>query len=345
MQKTTTGGRWLAIVAGTIATGGALAILTQDAIRTGNWTLEHGLLPILVAVSIVAGLLMTHAARARKPFAALGFFIVAAAATWGTLYTSIGKQAEVAGAKEIAAAERVRLRGERTKAQEMLDEERKAKARECRSGRGKRCEGIQASVSTYEHAVAGIDAQVEKLGPETPVNGKAQKMAELVAALTGKDKARLQHVFELVEPVTYSLIFELCAMVAFHFAFGHRAPAKVPAQPAPAVPSEKPKGPTGSGPNKPRRTVRKQVLRTVGQSSGTVVPFTRERARADIKARLGRSETIPSQDTLAGEWNRPKSTVSGWLTAWEADGTIPARVVEGRRKTLGANVTPIRLSA
>ena len=39
----------------------------------------------------------------------------------------------------------VNVERERSKAQEMLDEERKAMARECTSGKGRKCEGVQAA--------------------------------------------------------------------------------------------------------------------------------------------------------------------------------------------------------
>jgi hypothetical protein len=47
------------------------------------------------------------------------------------------------GAQTIAQRIAVNVERERSKAQEMLDEERKAMARECATGKG--CEGVQAA--------------------------------------------------------------------------------------------------------------------------------------------------------------------------------------------------------
>jgi hypothetical protein len=211
--------RFSAFVAGIIASAGALAILLQDAFKTGAWGLEHALMPVLVIITILAGHLFGSAVRAFKPLSALGFFIVAIAATWGVVYTSVGKQSELADTKIKAAesinAARASLLVERKRSVAMLDEERKALAKECDTGKGTKCEGKKVTVGTYENAVAGIDAKLEKLGPDLPIAPKAEKMAEVIAAFTGKDQAQVKHALMLVEPFTYSLIFELCALVSF----------------------------------------------------------------------------------------------------------------------------------
>jgi hypothetical protein len=42
--------------------------------------------------------------------------------------------------------------------------------------------------------------------------------------------------------------------------------------------------------------------------------------------------TIPSQDALASDWNRPKQTVSDWLKEWRRIGIIPPPIRTGRYK-------------
>jgi hypothetical protein len=183
-------------------------------------------MPFLVIVTLMSGHLFGDAARAFKPVSSAGFLIVACAATWGVVYTSVGKQSEVAETRIKAAesvnAERTQLLARRAKAQAMLDEERKSLSKECATGNGGKCAGKYVTVGTYEDAVAGIDAKLQKLGPELPVAPKAEKMAEVIATFTGKDQAQVKRVLMLIEPFTYSLIFELCALVSFGFGFGHR---------------------------------------------------------------------------------------------------------------------------
>jgi hypothetical protein len=70
------------------------------------WGLEHALMPVLVVVTILTGHLFGAAVRAFRPLSSLGFLIVAVAATWGVVYTSVGKQSEISEAR-IKAAESV----------------------------------------------------------------------------------------------------------------------------------------------------------------------------------------------------------------------------------------------
>jgi hypothetical protein len=87
---------------------------------------------------------------------------------------------------------------------------------------GTKCSGKTITVGTYENAVLGIDTKLARLGPEVPVAVKADKMASLIAALCDKDQSVVKRFLLLIEPFTYSLIFEVCALVSFSFGFLHR---------------------------------------------------------------------------------------------------------------------------
>jgi hypothetical protein len=153
-------------------------------------------MPVLVIVTILSGHLFGAAVHAVKPLSAIGFMVVACVATWGTIYTSVGKQSELAEAKIKAAestnAERTSLLARRARGVAMLEEERRAMARECDTGKGTRCDGKKVTVSTYEDAVTGIDAKLEKLGPELPVAPKAEKMAELISTICNRDRGTVK---------------------------------------------------------------------------------------------------------------------------------------------------------
>ncbi len=60
--------------------------------------------------------------------------------------------------------------------------------------------------------------------------------------------------------------------------------------------------------------------------------LSKEQALADILDRLGQGLTIPSQDALASDWNRPKQTVSDWMKEWRGIGIIPPPIRTGRCK-------------
>lgn len=217
-------GRGLALVAGTLASTGALAILLQDAIRSHVWTLEHGLIPVLMGVQILTAHLAIAALRQWRAASALGFALVAAVATWGVLYTSVGKQSKIAAEQAVVAASlnaaRADLVRRLTANTDMLDTARQRHAAECASGKGKRCEGILATVRVYEDAVGGTRAELERLGPPAATETRADKMAELIAVLAGRDRASVRSALLLLEPFTFATIFELAALVSFGFAFG-----------------------------------------------------------------------------------------------------------------------------
>ena len=54
-------GRGLAILAGIAATSGAIALLLAEPLTTGHWTLDHGLVPLVVGLTVASGHLATRA--------------------------------------------------------------------------------------------------------------------------------------------------------------------------------------------------------------------------------------------------------------------------------------------
>jgi hypothetical protein len=224
-----TSGKGLALVAGCLASTGALAILLQDAIRSNVWTLDHGLIPLIMAIQIYTAHQFTVALQQRR-LAAVGFLLVAVVSTWGVLNTSISKQSMVASETVAVVADTNARRASTEKrlasSLETLDDYRRQLAAECGSGAGGRCKGKKETVQVWSDAVSGIQAELAAIGPAKPVNARADKMAELISVLTGRDQDAVKRVLVLVEPFTYTLIFELAALVCFGYAFGGRqAPA------------------------------------------------------------------------------------------------------------------------
>ncbi|WP_414461790.1 hypothetical protein [Hyphomicrobium sp. DY-1] len=60
--------------------------------------------------------------------------------------------------------------------------------------------------------------------------------------------------------------------------------------------------------------------------------LSKDQALADMLRRLSEGERIPSQDSLAADWGRPKQTVSDWMREWRRIGVVPAPVRTGRYK-------------
>jgi len=150
MTKNYTVSRFLAILAGFASAGAALYMILEDAIKTGHWGLYDKLLPVIVGLTIVAGHLITPAIRDRKALAAVGWTVLAILGTGLTVYTSVGRQARVADTAAARSADvetqRAAITASLAKAELMLAEEQAALAKECASGKGKRCDGVKASV-------------------------------------------------------------------------------------------------------------------------------------------------------------------------------------------------------
>ena len=224
MTKTNTPGTGLAIAAGTFASIGAMAILLWEPMHSGNWTLDHALVPLVVGLTIAAGHL-AKVAGVRRLGAAAGFSVAFLLGTAFTLYSSVGRQGEGAEAHKISVEQAnalyddaARMKGE---AEETVKGLRDKAAKECASGKGKRCDGITYSITTYEAAIRGYE-QTMRDHPRQSTATKAAMAAE-VAALAGFSKDAAEAFFKVFERFALALMFEWTAIVAFGYGFPNRA--------------------------------------------------------------------------------------------------------------------------
>lgn len=355
MTSITTGGRSLAIVAGAAFTFGGLRIILGDALTDpSRWTTSVQLTTLMVFGTIAAGHLMRDAWQAQHGGAALGFLVLFLAGTGLVVFNSVGRQAEAtmltASQADDAAERRVATKAALARAEAMLAEAQANLARECKTGRGKRCEGIAATIAVYEAAVKGHVADLEKIGPAKPVNAKAAEGAK-IAALLGADEARAKAALMLIEPFLWTLFFEVGSIVSLGFAFRHRpATRKVAAtgdntspvaERKPVNPSEQSDFCTddidaarqlglggepgirkwGNGGFGGRRTP------PIPLNGGGARVYSRAEALLDLTRRLASGETVDAQNELAAAWGIDKSTVSKWVKQWRADGLIEAQRV------------------
>lgn len=316
-------GRALAIVCGVTATGGALAILLADPIQTGNWRLDHVLLPLIVAITIAAGHLSGSALRGWRILPALGFVLIFAIGTVLTVYSSVGAQKSGAGARQEAAvalhnealaaksAELVRARARLEQANAMADREMTGES--C----GRRCNDWKTRAKEVAAHISQIEGEIRGLGAPQIAPSKARPFAEAMGVL-GLNAAQIEKAAVVFEPFAFSLLFELTAIVAFSYGFGGQrqsravAPVYMP-ESLPSVRIEPPRG------------------------GGGVKVMNRDDALADLKALLKAGQEPESQDWLAERWGVQKGTASKWLSRWETEGELPGnRRTEGRRKTVVA---------
>ena len=216
----------------------------------------------------------------------------------------------------------------------MLDEERQKHASECKSGRGKRCDGIATSIGVYEDAVKGNEAKLKELGPKEPVAPKVENFANLLA-LFGADKAQVKATLMLGEPFLYTLLFEVGSIVAWGYAFRNRT-------------AERSEQNRRNGEQTSFPPSSDDELPDLSRQFGLVTPngsrpdgpatrrFAKDEAAADLVTRLALGERFGSQDELRERYGVAKSTMSDWLRAWERSGLIPARRPAGRCKVLSS---------
>lgn len=333
--------RRLAIGVGILAASAALAILLAEPVATGTWRLEHFLLPAIVAITIAAAHLSIEALRDWRPFAAAGFGLVFIVGTVLTVYSSVGNQNQQTGAhageaeahNQAIADKRDALRGREsdlavTKAL-LLDTQRQLQA-DCVVGKKPKghCDGVRTNVTVYTSAIAGheaavarLEADLRALGGKHVARPRAEGLGELVDVL-GYDRAKVERIAAALEPFAFSLLFELCSIVAFGYGFGgNRAPAAKVGGNRRVTVTETPE------PTSPKPVHRPVAVNAVATRAG---------AEADVIRLLARGQPLPSQEALRMRWGlKHRATVSKWLSDFEARGLI-AREAEGRCKVVRA---------
>lgn len=343
--------RAVAVASGCLATAGALAILTSDAIASGHWTLEHAMMPLIVALTIAGAHFAPRAARERRIGYAFGWGLVFVAGLAAQLYTSAGKQA--AGAQTQIDDARARA-GARTRAEARVTDlikdvgdARRAQAAECASGEGTRCKGAGATLRARLAELAVAEADLGQVAPAPVAAPNADRAASIIAAIWGGDRDAIKALFVLLEPLRYTVLLELGALVSFGYAFGGscRTVRSLALRRRIDIEAQEFGKLNGSAPE----TNRSQVLPNHSDRSArpaterrpepaqirTVRRRGRTEAEADLVTMIALGRTVPSQQALADRWGVSKSTVHKWLARWDAQG-LTRRRVEGKRKVVAA---------
>ncbi len=240
----------LAIAVGIAASGCALGILLQDAIRTGIFTLEHALIPGMVGIAIAAGHLVGTALRSRKYLSALGFAVSFALATLLTVYTSVSKQADqsetVISAVSVTNTARKGKEDELARTRTRYEQanvmaEREMTGQKCLA----RCADWKTRSAEVAARVEKLEGELKDMAPPKPVTVGADKMAKVITMFVVQDVERVKAMLLLLEPFAKALLFELTAIVAFGFGFGHRRAVKLKKPARVSAPDPKP-APPGS---------------------------------------------------------------------------------------------------
>ena len=223
MKTNSTEGQALAITAGGLFAVGTLGILLEDVIlHSAAFNSKHALTVVVVAGTIMVGHLAAGARSGKHWGAVAGFGALFLAGTLLTVYSSVGRQAEhtMIASAEVQAADLARARAFKglSEAETMLADAQRELARECKTGKGRKCEGIKATVDVYDAAVRGHKAELERLGPAKVAVPEAKRAGEL-AAVFGADPVKVEAAMILVIPFLTTLFLELGAIICLGYGF------------------------------------------------------------------------------------------------------------------------------
>ena len=213
-----------AIVGGLLSAIGSCALLLADVGSIGNLTVDKALMPVLVGLTVLTGHLAWQAWAELKLLSCAGLFVVSSVGVALTVTDAMGRRAEVrdSGVRlaDDAETRRAALTRKMAEAVEILESHRTARDKECATGKGKLCDGKSYTVSTWEAAVAGYEAQIGRLPKPRPVDAKGQRVGA-IAGMVGLDGKTAQARFALLEPFMLPALLELASIVLFGFGVGH----------------------------------------------------------------------------------------------------------------------------
>ena len=238
MQTHTTRSRALQLHPAPLALGIFFSLVTGfvlfDDVRHGaEITTSH----VLSLAALVAALASGHWAwpqlRAGAIVPGLMLAVLFLGATSYVVISSGARNAEVAQAKAAFAVEANAKRAHElvrmAEAEKMLADAQRSHASECRSGKGKRCDGIAATVAVYAAAVKGHQATLAEIGPERKADAGYAHAGQVLAALpfVTADAGDIAARLTLLLPFLVVLISELGTITFMHIGIGHAPVATI----------------------------------------------------------------------------------------------------------------------
>ncbi len=236
-------GRLLAAVAGcAFAAGGLNILLGSDLTSPQDWQASQWLTILTVFGTIAAGHLMVDAARARHLFAAFGFLVLFLSGTGLVVYSSVGRQVETAGTTTLTVEDTNTKIADKTAdlkaARARRDYANTQADREMTGSRcARRCKDWKTNAADITVVIEKLDAEIAALGPQKPVNAKADAMADIVRLFpVPASKPQVVAVLTLLVPFLTTLFFEIGSIVSLGFAFRQgKRPVLIAANDCPSV--------------------------------------------------------------------------------------------------------------
>lgn len=238
MKSTSPTQRELQVRPWPLVIGAFLSLVTARVLFDDVWhgaeiSTSHILSLAAIVVALTSGHYAIPQLKARALVSGLMLGLLFSAATTYVVISSGARNAEQSAMKATRAVDvnerRAHEQDELAKAEDMLAKAQADLSRECRTGKGSRCRGVEATVSVYEAAVRGHKASLADIGPVQQANAGYAHAARVLAALpyvTAKVET-IEESLTLLLPFLVVLLTELGTITFLHMALSHRhAPAR-----------------------------------------------------------------------------------------------------------------------
>lgn len=206
-------------VGGGLAVGGAISLLTRDALQTGV-TLEHALMPVLVGLTVLFGHEAWRALKEAKLISFVAFVVLAVFGSSIIVTETMGRRAETRDAKVSAATKTVdeyaALLANLDRANKLVAEAESWVANECKTGVGPKCRGVTFTRDQRLAFAEKLRKEAEAQKAPPPVDSKADRVGA-VASVFGFSAKDAVKAFQTFDPFTLALFFELGAIFGFGF--------------------------------------------------------------------------------------------------------------------------------
>jgi hypothetical protein len=163
---------WLLAACGVLAGGAVWFIVLDDWRHGAELSADHGMFFLLFFASLLSGLFIGPAARAKKFGTALVLSIVTLASAFLLVAESAGRVAKVSFTAEALANKDEGVMkdalADLKKARAALSDANANFAKECGTGRGLRCAGLKEAVNALEMQFYKAQTRLDSLKPAAP---------------------------------------------------------------------------------------------------------------------------------------------------------------------------------
>lgn len=226
---------WSGLIVSAIAGMAATSIIVSDAFPNGlsDWSharLEHALAPVIVGL---AAFLWLHAARAWKDnlISALLLSVVAVFCSGLIVFESMGRGAEALDTKVNEAAKDVNqfaaVMAKLDQANKDVAAAKSWEANECRTGIGKKCQGLRYILEQREAHAEKLEAEAKAHKAPPPVDARGERVAFL-ATLMGFNGETAKKAAQLLYPLARPLAFEFVMILLLHASVRTRTVSQFP---------------------------------------------------------------------------------------------------------------------